>query len=273
MGEAMSARILVIDRNEAFSTMLQEMLEADGGYQVQTAHRGSEALGDLQQNDYDLTIVDVDLDPADMAYQQLIQRIRQIRSTMRVMLIPLMGEDLPADARRFDIQGTLSKPFFADDLLPNIRDALSREVKPPPPPPASVSPAPRQVIDLDAGVQSALSDLVRETQADAVLLVSLSEGKGSVTAHAGTLSAAQVETLAELSVTTIQAARAAAHFLGQGDEPFEHNIFENDSQRLYILALSANHLLVVVTPASTPLGTIRHNLRRARRDLVTRALT
>jgi hypothetical protein len=79
--------------------------------------------------------------------------------------------------------------------------------------------------------------------------------------------------LARRSVDTIQAARAAAQLLGQADAPFEHNVFENDELRLYIMALSAADLLIVVAPGSTPLGTIRYNVRRARRGLVAGTLT
>jgi CheY-like chemotaxis protein/predicted regulator of Ras-like GTPase activity (Roadblock/LC7/MglB family) len=282
MGAKM-AKILVVDHNEAFSMMLQEMLEMDGGYQVEVVHQGRQALDRLRRNDYDLTIVDMDLDQVDMTYQDLIQGIRQIRGTMRLMLIPLMGEDLPAEARHFDIQGTLSKPFFADDLLPNIESALSREVRASPPspepartaspPPAPVRAAPRVVVGPTADVHAVLSELARETRADAVLLVSFTADATDVVAQVSTLSDTQVETLAGLSVDTVRAARAAAHFLGQRDSAFEHNMFESESLRLYIMILSGNHLLVIVTPVNTPLGTIRHNLRRARRDLDRRALT
>jgi predicted regulator of Ras-like GTPase activity (Roadblock/LC7/MglB family) len=74
-------------------------------------------------------------------------------------------------------------------------------------------------------------------------------------------------TLADLSMDTIRAAQAAARFLGQPDRPFEHNMFESDSLRLYAMSLPGELLLTVVTPTSTPLGTIRHNLRRAAREL------
>jgi CheY-like chemotaxis protein len=271
----MAARILVVDRNQAFAIMLQEMLEMEGGNQVETTPLGSEALGRLRQNDYDLTIIDMDLDPVDMGYQELIQGIRRIRATMRIMLIPLMGQDLPAEARRLDIQGTLSKPFFADDLLPNIQDALSRQINPSatPPPAHTRHPSPRPVGEPTSQVQSVLSELARETQADSVLLISFSAGEPSILAQASLLNDAQVTTLAGLSVRTFQAARAAATFLSQRDEHFEHNMFESESLRLYIMALASNQLLVIVTPLSTPLGTIRHNLRRASRDLAGRALT
>jgi CheY-like chemotaxis protein/predicted regulator of Ras-like GTPase activity (Roadblock/LC7/MglB family) len=275
----MGASILVVDGNEAFSTMLREMLEAEGGYHVETVPQGSAALAYLREHDCDLTIVDVDLDPADIAYDELIPRIRQLRSSMRLMLMPLMGEELPAQARRFDIQGTLSKPFFADDLLPNIQEALSRAVSAPAdfsspvPLPAPARAVAEEAVKPAAGVQRILSDLVRETQADAVLLVSFSGEESEVTAHISTLEDDQIVALAHLGVETVQAARAAAHFLGQPDAPFEHNVFENDALRLYIMAISGTDLLMVVAPGNTPLGTIRYNVRRAGRDLVAGSLT
>jgi DNA-binding NtrC family response regulator len=276
MGETMAAKILVVDRNEAFSLMLQEMLEEDGGYQVEVTHRGSQALDRLHKNDYDLTIVDMDLDAGDMSYQDLIQGIRHIRAKMRVMLIPLMGEDLPAEARRFDIQGTLSKPFFADDLLPNIQEALARQAQPSPPPappPAPTSATTSRGVEPATDVSSILSELARETQADTILLISTAGGGMDVVARISTRASTQVETLAVLSVDTLQVARTLADFLDQSDEPFEHHMFEGRSSKLYIMAVARDHFLVLIAPAATPLGTIRHNLQRARRELAARALT
>ena len=279
----MPARILVVDRNEAFATMLQDMLVAEGGYHVEVSHAGSTALRRLRESDFDLTIVDVDLDPGDMGYQDVIHRVRQARPTMRLMLIPLMGEQLSAQARQFDIQGTLSKPFFADDLLPNIQDALSKKVSPPstPPPPPAPREAPAQEapVRISTGgapapdVQAVLSDLARETMADAVLLLSVAKGKEGIAAEASTLGDERTLALAQQSIATVRAAQEAAHLLGLPDVPFEHNMFEGDALRLYAMALAEETLLVLVTPISTPLGTIRHNLRRASRDLGALALT
>ena len=273
----MPPRILVVDRNEAFATMLQDLLVAEGGYHVEITHTGGSALSRLQQTDFDLTIVDVDLDSGDMGYQALIRQVRQVQPSMRLMLIPLMGEQLSAEARQFDIQGTLSKPFFADDLLPNIEDALAREVTPPsatPPPSTPEAPVPASPnVAPSPDVQAVLADLVRETLADAVLLVSAAAGKEGILAQASTLGDEPTRALAEHSITTVRAAQQAARLLGQVSLPFEHNMFEGKSLRFYIMALAPDLLLVIVPPISTPLGTIRHNLRRAGRDLGERALT
>ena len=260
----MAPGILVIDRNEAFATMLKQMLETDGGYKVRVAQRGSDALALLQEESFALTIIDMDLDPDDLDYGGLIPRVREMQPSMRLMLIPLMGESLPSQVKQSDIHGILSKPFFADDLLPRIEDALNKAIHPAEPQP---DPDPMPEPQASEELEAFLYQLAREIYADAVLLLSTRSGTGHLIAHASSRDEKSTMTLADLSMDTIRAAQAAARFLGQPDRPFEHNMFESDSLRLYAMSLPGEMLLTVVTPTSTPLGTIRHNLRRAAREL------
>mgnify|MGYP001815478768 FL=1 len=260
----MAPRILVVDRNAAFATMLKEMLEADGGYEVSVVRRGSDALALLHDESFALTIIDMDLDPDDLDYRDLIPRVRDSQPSMRLMLIPLMGESLSSEVDQFDIQGTLAKPFFADDLLPGIEDVLSKEVSMAVPPSA---PTPSPEPQVSADIETILVELAREIYADTVLLLSTREGDEHLIAHASSLDEAGMMMLANLSIASVRAAQATAHFLGQPDRPFEHNMFETDSLRLYVMSVPENMLLAVVTPTSTPLGTVRHNLRRSAREM------
>jgi CheY-like chemotaxis protein len=273
----MASKILVVDRDEAFATMLRVMLEVDGGYEVEVVDSGKGALALLRQKDFDLTILDMDLIPEDLSYSQVAEQIRQVRPTMRLMLIPLTGKNVPEEARGLGIQGTLSKPFFVDDLLPNIQAVLSQEAPPPRPAtsaPSSTKQAVLQPTDRPVGpeAQEVLADLARETHADAVLLAS-SARPGEVLFHVSTLDASRREALAKQSVVAVQTAQAAAHLLGVRDVTFEHSMFESTDMRLYIMALSGGQFLVVAGPMSVPLGTVRHNLKRASRELDDLALT
>lgn len=293
----MSRVILVVDPNEAFATLLKDLLETEGSYSVRLAQDGSEAMSLLGRETVDLTIVDMDLDPADMNYRELIRAVRRLRPSMRIVVIPLMGEELPPEARKLDIQGSLSKPFFADDLLPRIEEALSRQVgkdyeemkeeveeeemgkedqeekedsaeqRVAAEPEAGRRQSPRLTVETDAEVQDVLSELARETQADSVLLISTAADQQEVMGYSNTLRGSDIEKLADLVVGITQAARAAGHLAGQSDSYFEHNMFEGDSSRLYVMALPQDLLLVTVTPIHTPLGTVRHNHRRAARQL------
>jgi len=277
----MVPRILVVDRNEAFATMLEEMLTMEGAYDVQVAHHDRDALLLLQQADFDLTVLDMDLGPGG-DYQDLIRSIRQIRPTMRVMLIPLMGQDLPPEADSLDIQGTLAKPFFADDLSPSIGRALAKNVRVFPPTPAA-QPMPQPALARSkssppAGepapeIRSVLSDLARETGADLVLLLSDNPEGPGVVSHVSTLSSDKVGTFAGLILTMVQAAQAVRHFLGEPGLAFEHNMFEGQHLRLTVMFIPPVSFLVAVTPMSAPLGMVRHNLRRASRNLIKVALT
>ena len=260
----MAPRILVIDRNEAFATMLKGMLELDGGYEVSVVQRGSDALALLHDDSFALTIIDMDLDPDDLGYRDLIPRIREAQPSMRLMLIPMLGETLSADVERLDIQGILAKPFFADDLLPGIEDVLSKEVSVAAPPPAA---APVLDPTSSAEIEEILLQLAREIYADSVLLLSASEGNEHLIAHSSTLDEADLLMLANLSTATIRAAQATAHFLGEPDRPFEHNMFETNSLRMYAMSVPDDMLLAVITPTTTPLGTVRHNMRRSAREL------
>jgi CheY-like chemotaxis protein len=264
----MPARILVVDRNEAFAIMLREMLEKDAGYEAEVARKGSDAMALLRRARFDLAIVDMDLDPADMGYRDLILKMRELAPTIRLILIPLMREGLPAEALQLGIQGVLSKPFFADDLLRSIKETLAGRVCPQPLPPAAPPSASQPVPRVAPGVQATLQELAREANAEAVLLVTMAEVEEKIIASVSSLDGARLRMLADLSIDAIQAAQATAPLLDQPNRPFVHNMFESDSVRLYALALPENTLLIVAGPASTPLGTLRHNLRRAARDLI-----
>jgi len=272
-------KILVVDGNAAFATMLQEMLETEGGYHVGVAPGGSSALAALERDRFDLTIVDMDLDPEEMDYRELFRRIREVLPDMRLVLIPLMGQDVPPEAHELNIQGTLSKPFFADDLLPRIQTALSAPLAAVPraaPAPVPRATAPRTASRPDAPpasrVQALLLELARETRADLVAVLSV-QGGGRVVAQVGNPGRATGDALAEQCLAALLAAQRLGCLLGQPDAPFEHNMFESASFRLYILSLPGSLCLFLAAPLDAPLGAVRHNLRRAGRELAGIPLT
>jgi CheY-like chemotaxis protein/predicted regulator of Ras-like GTPase activity (Roadblock/LC7/MglB family) len=263
----MTPRILVVDRNQAFAAMLQEMLESEGGFTVVTAHSGSGALAKLSQGGFDLTIVDTDLDPNDLGYEELLASARQVAPYMRFMLIPFVGSGMPPDIEGLQVQGTLTKPFFVDDLLPSVRQALAQPVA------ASTrhsEKGPRRdqpIRQTQDRLGIALSELNRELNADTVLLLSEKMKGDPVIAHVSSLNGARLSSLAAQCIKMIEASRAAASFGGRADSSGQHSMFEDETQRLYMVGLPDDRLLVVSTPASTSLGTIRHNIRRAVRHL------
>ncbi len=132
----MAATILAVSEDEAFATMLQEGLEGLGQYAIIVAHDGRDArrIAGLQQ--VDLLIVDADLERC--APAQLVADIRAERPDTRLIWMPFLGQELPAELARVDSQGLLSKPFYIEDLRHQVELALggTDDVEPPPRPAA-----------------------------------------------------------------------------------------------------------------------------------------
>lgn len=292
----MTKHILIIDSDRAFATALQEQLRTEGGLEARVALGSVEAIQALQEHDFDLTILDMGLDTDEFdddeiraqAALALIPQIRATRPEMRLMLIPLMGEELPVDTAEMDIQGTLSKPFFVDDLLSRLESALAL---PPPrtaPSPATPRPSPTphrtpdravepeptaSIADLaelpasrfpaEDTIRQALFELVRETAADAAVFV----GPTGLVVHEGVLDSGRADALAQQVRHTLETSRRMSQFLEGSNAPLTQQILEGVRTRLYVCVLSPGYALAVLTPLGTTLGLLRVNLQRTSRSL------
>ena len=113
--------ILVVDPNEPFAVLLSEELKREG-YTVDMCLRGADALMLARRQHLDLAILDMAL--ADPGAIELAQALRETDPSMRLMLIPLMGESLSPRAATITVQGVLPKPFFLPELPGLIQAAL-----------------------------------------------------------------------------------------------------------------------------------------------------
>ncbi len=132
--------ILIVDSNEAFATILKEGLEQGGEYRGTVAHSGDEALQALSAAEFTLVIVDLGLTDPDGA--TFARTLKQQQPDLQLMLIPLMGEDLPSELGDLEIQGVLSKPFFFPELPGIVGRALGRDSVPVPDIAPAIAPAP-----------------------------------------------------------------------------------------------------------------------------------
>lgn len=136
------ANILVVDSDEGFGFMLKEGLQNSGQYTAKCVHTGSDALQTVAGEAYDLVIIDMAL--TDMPPAKLVHAIREVKNGMRIMMIPLIGQDLPDKIKSLDINGILTKPFFVGDLPDLVDQAAGLRRNTPqarPAPAASNSPA------------------------------------------------------------------------------------------------------------------------------------
>ncbi|HDQ72127.1 MAG TPA: response regulator [Chloroflexi bacterium] len=119
-------KILIVDGDVAFSTILKEGLEQEARYQTIVTSSAREALAMLENTPFDLVIVDLGLDDPDGGTFAL--DLRKQHPDLNLMLIPMMGEALPAELSDLDVQGILTKPFFFPELPGLIGRAMGEEI-------------------------------------------------------------------------------------------------------------------------------------------------
>lgn len=140
-----TSHILVVDSDDGFGNMLTEALKNSGLYTARRVQTGSDALQAIVEEPFDLVIIDMAVN--DMAPATLVHAIREAKNGMRIMMIPLIGQALPANIQSLDINGILTKPFFVGALPDLINQAIgqgkARAAAPvivPPPAPAKMPP-------------------------------------------------------------------------------------------------------------------------------------
>jgi two-component system, cell cycle sensor histidine kinase and response regulator CckA len=116
--------VLVVDDENLLLTMADTIL-AEYGYKVLTANSGQKALAILSRDDIHADLVVTDLVMPGMGGRELIERIRQLAPTMRILCTS--GYVMPADKQ----SGTayLQKPFTSAELLSKVKQILAS--KPP----------------------------------------------------------------------------------------------------------------------------------------------
>jgi DNA-binding response OmpR family regulator len=277
--------------------MLKDGLVNSGHYQAKCVHSGSNALEAVVEDQFDLVIIDMAL--TDMSPITLVQAIREAKSNMRVIMIPLLGQDLPEQVNTLNINGTLTKPFFVGDLPDIVNKALGRQTAPasaapiavPTPIPPTKDPAPKaekpsapadeenqaapptlstvsqETIRFlranESEILRSLDDLNVEVRAEAILLIA----GGELIAQAGMLDRQHCEELTMLVAQSSQAAAQAAKFLGEKGDSFAQSLHEGEEYRLYTLTLGEGILLSLALSSNVPLGMIRHQCRQVAEQL------
>ncbi len=116
-------RILVVDDEEDACNMTAEFLSA-GGYEVETARSGFEALDKLAARPFDLVLLDILMEGMDGF--ETLKRIRALPDTPYIPVIVLTALD--SSHRDFGIErgadDYISKPYRMDDLLARVKVGL-----------------------------------------------------------------------------------------------------------------------------------------------------
>ena len=120
----MAKRILIVDDDEMVRMALNELLKPEG-YEVHIASGGAEALKKLDDNTYDLLMLDIIM--PEMDGFELCKRIRErenLKETPVVFLTAKSREEDRAHGLEVGANLFLSKPISPDKLLKIVSDTI-----------------------------------------------------------------------------------------------------------------------------------------------------
>jgi two-component system KDP operon response regulator KdpE len=172
------SRILIVEDDPALRNSVRSVLERDG-HVVRSAGDGAAGARELEQNGFDVVLLDIGLPFVD-GWQ--ILRAHEGKRLPSVIVISARGEERDK-VRALDMGADdyLAKPFGADELLARIRAVLRRAQ------PGISHPKVVQVgnISVDLGSQAVLRNgaEVRLSPTEYGLLSALSERAGQVMDH------------------------------------------------------------------------------------------
>jgi CheY-like chemotaxis protein/predicted regulator of Ras-like GTPase activity (Roadblock/LC7/MglB family) len=115
------SHIIVVDPDQAFATLLVEELRSQG-HDVDHLLDGSTALDMADSSSPDMMMLDMGLKDPDAI--SLARELREQHAALRLVLVPMIGEQLSDDVDEIGLQGVLPKPFFIPELPAQIQAAL-----------------------------------------------------------------------------------------------------------------------------------------------------
>ncbi|MEW5724979.1 MAG: response regulator [Thermodesulfobacteriota bacterium] len=120
------ARILVVDDDGLFRSLMRELLELEG-HEVTEAGDGREALALCQDQPFDLFITDILMPERDGL--ETIKELRRRRPEAKIIAVSggglLAPEGYLAVAARLGAQWGLVKPFANEELVEAVRALVS----------------------------------------------------------------------------------------------------------------------------------------------------
>jgi DNA-binding NtrC family response regulator len=120
----MSARILVVDDEEIILQSCLRIL-GNGGYRVETASDGLEALRKLVDGGYDVLILDIMM--PNMDGMEVLRRVKEQHPDIDVIMITGLSQiDTAVQSMKLGAFDYISKPFDPDELKLVVQRALER---------------------------------------------------------------------------------------------------------------------------------------------------
>jgi PAS domain S-box-containing protein len=124
------ARVLLVDDEPGIVEVLRTLLE-DGGYTIESASNGAEALELIRGAHYDLIITDLCM--PGLGGEALYERVCQLSPALARRIVFITGDTVSGTARSF-LEGTgnrwFGKPFNLDEIQETVQTLLDESPKP-----------------------------------------------------------------------------------------------------------------------------------------------
>ncbi len=117
-------KILVVDDEEALRTVLSSELLAEG-YGVETAVDGEDAVNILNEQDFDLILLDIKMKRVDGF--EVLRHVKRIRPVTKVIMLTGFADLKNAiESKRLGAEDFVSKPYDLVDLLTTVERVLAK---------------------------------------------------------------------------------------------------------------------------------------------------
>ena len=118
-------QILVVDDEESITFLLKTELEELGGYDVDVALNGTEAINLLQSKIYDIVLLDIKM-PRVSGIDVLKFITEHSPATQVIMLTNIVDYKTAIETMKLGAYDFVSKPYDTDQLLATMSRALDR---------------------------------------------------------------------------------------------------------------------------------------------------
>ena len=120
----MGARILIVDDEEIVIRSCLRILDGND-YQIEVAHDGHDALRKVEDNPYDVMILDIMM--PNLGGLEVLRRVKEAHPDMDVIMITGLSQiDTAVQAMKLGAFDYISKPFEPDELKIVVQRALER---------------------------------------------------------------------------------------------------------------------------------------------------
>lgn len=124
----MQTKILVIEDEELISKCLKQALETMGGYAVNCALTGLDAIENLMDGNYDIIITDLNL--PDYKNFDLVREIRDLEKNIPLIVMSAYYPDSSEDyISKHGVFRCINKPFEIEDILIGVEAALAEQTQ------------------------------------------------------------------------------------------------------------------------------------------------